>query len=76
MLKEEGDQFKSHTVAEEVVSGSWRLCRKEDSKKIWMLRDLNEEEKTKTSELWKQAKEKTETQQRRRRQGFTGKLGT
>ncbi len=47
-------------AAEEVLSGAWRLGRKEDSKNIWIQRDVNEEERVKMSKLWKQAQEKNE----------------
>lgn len=50
-------KFKLQAAAEEVLSGAWRLGRKEDCKNIWIQRDMNEEERAKTSELWKQAKE-------------------
>ena len=69
-------KFKSQTSAEEVINGAWRLGKREDYRKIWIRRDMNEEERNKTSELWKQAKEKkTNHDQRRRRRNFTGESG-
>ncbi|MPC99531.1 hypothetical protein E2C01_094951 [Portunus trituberculatus] len=51
-------KFKSQALAEEVLTGSWRLGKREDYKDIWIRRDMNAEERNKTSDLWKQVKEK------------------
>ena len=38
--------------------GSWKLASKECYKKVWLRRDLNEEERGKVNALWNEAKEK------------------
>ena len=48
-------------AAEEVIAGAWRLSKKEETKKIWIRRALNEEERAKVNELWEEAKEKKES---------------
>ncbi|MPC42382.1 hypothetical protein E2C01_036003 [Portunus trituberculatus] len=68
-------KFKSQAPAEEVLNGSWRLGKQEDYKDIWIRRDMNAEERNKTSDLWKQAKEKMNNDQRRRGRSFTGESG-
>ena len=72
---EEGKQrpmrirLRSQVAAERVLAGSWRLASKEEYKKVWVRRDLNEDERAKLGELWNEAKEKkqnrTETEKRR-----------
>ena len=72
---EEGKQrpmrirLRSQVTAERVLAGSWRLASKEEYKKVWVRRDLNEDERAKLGELWNEAKEKnqnrTETEKRR-----------
>ena len=44
------------------MAGSWRLARKERFKKVWLRRDLNEEERVKLNDLWEEAKEKNITE--------------
>ena len=63
-------KFKSQTSAEEVLNGAWRLGKREDYKNIWIRRDMNEEERNKTSELWKQAKEKNESRSEEEKKKF------
>merc|ERR1711980_80522 len=61
---EEGKQrpmrirLRSQVAAERVLARSWRLASKEEYKKVWVRRDLNEDERAKLSELWNEAKEK------------------
>ena len=50
-------RLKLQASAEEILAGSWRLARKETFKKVWLRRDLNEEERVKLYELWEETKE-------------------
>ena len=65
-------RMRSQVAAEQVLSGSWRLANREEYKKVWVRRDLNEEERQKLNELWNEAKEKNRADQRQRKRNFTG----
>lgn len=51
-------RFRSQNSAEEVLAGAWRLSKCEDHKDVWIKRDMNNEERERTRELVKEAKEK------------------
>ena len=53
-------KFKSQSDAEEALAGACKLARKENLKNIWIKKDLNEEERVKTNQLWTEAKTKNE----------------
>lgn len=51
-------KFATQAQAEEVLSSSWKLAGKEELKKIWIGRDLDEEERKQLRELVEEAKQK------------------
>ena len=51
-------RLRSQVAAEELVARSWKLASRECYKKVWLRRDLNEEERGKVNALWNEAKEK------------------
>ena len=53
-------KFATQLQAEEVVNGAWKLARKDVWKKVWINRDLDEEERIKQRELVGEAKEKND----------------
>ena len=62
-------RMRSQVAAEELIARSWKLASKESFKKVWIRRDLNEDERMKVNELWTEAKEKntnrSETEKKR-----------
>ena len=61
-------RMRSQVAAEELIAKSWKLASKEDYRRVWIRRDLNEDERVKVNELWNEAKEKnmnrTETEKK------------
>ena len=63
-------KFKSQTSGEEVINGAWKLARKVEWKKVWINRDLDEEERVKQRELIGEAKEKNDSKTEEERKKF------
>ena len=53
-------KFRSQTVVNEIINRTWKLSENEKFKKVWIRRDLNEEERKKMSELYMEAKQKND----------------
>ena len=49
-------KFATQVQAEEVLNGAWKLAGVEEFKKVWINKDLDEEEKITLRELVKDAK--------------------
>ena len=58
----------------EVISNAWKLDRVERYKKVWIKRDMNEEERQKINELIKEAKEKNENRTEEEKKKFYWKV--
>jgi len=54
-------KFRSQVKACEILSRSWKLAQREEYKKIWIKKDMNEEERANINELLQEAKQKNET---------------
>ena len=67
-------KFATQAMAEEVVSGSWRLAGKEDLKEVWINRDLDEGERQKVKELVIDAKQKNAARTEEEKQKFYWKV--
>jgi len=53
-------KFRSQITVSKILPRAWKLAQKEENKKIWIRRDMNEKERAKLSELYKETKEKNE----------------
>ena len=53
-------KFATQAQAEEVIRGSWKLAKKEEYKRVWINRDLDEAERRKQKELIGDANEKND----------------
>ena len=63
-------KFATQIQAEEVVNGAWKLARKDEWKKVWINRDLDEEERIKQRELVGEAKEKNDNRTEEEKKKF------
>lgn len=53
-------RFTTQSMAEEILSGSWRLAGKEELKNVWINKDLDEGERQKVRQLVEEAKKKND----------------
>ena len=67
-------KFRSQVAAEEIIAGAWKLSKKEETKNVWIRRDLNEEERAKMTELWEEAKAKNESRTEAEKKKFRWKV--
>ena len=67
-------KFRAQSTAVEVISNAWKLDRVERYKKVWIKRDMNEEERQKINELIKEAKEKNENRTEEEKKKFYWKV--
>ena len=63
-------KFATQLQAEEMVNGAWKLARKDVWKKVWINRDLDEEERIKQRELVGEAKEKNDNRTEEEKKKF------
>ena len=63
-------KFATQVQAEEVVNNAWKLARKEEWKKVWINRDLDEDERIKQRELVEEAKEKNDNRTEEEKKKF------
>ena len=67
-------KFATQIQAEEVINGAWKLASKVEWKKVWINRDLDEEERVKQRELIGEAKEKNDSRTEEERKKFYWKV--
>jgi len=67
-------KFRSQVKACEILSRSWKLAQREEYKKIWIKRDMNEEERANMNELLQEAKQKNETRTEEEKKMFYWKV--
>ena len=67
-------KFKSQVDAEEALAGASKLAKKEETKNIWIKKDLNREERAKVSELWTEATAKNEERTEEEKKVFYWKV--
>ena len=67
-------KFATQLQAEEVVNGAWKLAKKNEWKKVWINRDLDEEERIKQRELVGEAKEKNDSRTEEEKKKFYWKV--
>ncbi len=56
----------------EVISNAWKLDKKEQYRKVWIKRDINEE-RLKVSDLIKEAKAKNKNRTEENKKSFIGR---
>ncbi len=64
-------KFRAQTTAMEVISNTWKLDKTEQYSKVWIKRDMNEEERLKVNNLIKKQRQKMRTEQRKRKKKFS-----
>ena len=67
-------KFRAQSTATEIISYAWKLDKVEQYKKVWIKRDMNEEERFKINELIKEAKEKNENRSEEEKKKFYWKV--
>jgi len=67
-------KFRSQIKASEILSRSWKLAQREEYKKIWIRKDLNEEERANMNELLQEAKQKNEMRTEEEKKRFYWKV--
>ena len=67
-------KFVTQTQAEEVINGAWKLARKEQFKRVWINRDLDEKERETLKGLVAEAKEKNELRTEEEKKKFYWKV--
>ena len=63
-------KMRSQVAAEEILTKTGKLALSQEYKKVWIKRDMNEEEREKKNELRKIARERNETRSEEERQVF------
>ena len=54
-------KFRAQAIAQEVLTKTWKLSKEENFKNVWIQKDMNVDERNKTKELLKEAKQKNDT---------------
>ena len=67
-------KFATQVQAEEVLRGSWKLAKREELKKVWISRDLDEEERSLRRELVHEANAKNDDRTEEERKQFYWKV--
>ena len=63
-------KFATQVQAEEVLNGAWKLAAVEEFKKVWINKDLDEEERSTLRELVKEAKQKNDLRTEEEKERF------